>query len=324
MRLILLFGLAACGGPMDTDPADTEDSGPLGSVEVRVATWNVLGLGRPGSASFNAVKAVLARIDADVVGLNEIGEDEASALATLASDLGYSQVLRPPTNPFGPERNAILSRLPASLDAPTSATLSGDRAANDVTRLPVRAVIPLPEVNRELTVVGQHWKSGFDLVDRFRRAVDASRSAQAARGDLVVLMGDVNAEPGDMPEDPPVWKYRPQGLPGEYRLGSDLEAQLAGSGLPNDAFAPGTAAGLVWLPARQVDGREVTRPSSGRRIDWIFVSDEVSAAPSEVYDSTDEGKGGLPKSGEVPARDASELASDHLPVFADLTISEQR
>jgi hypothetical protein len=125
-----------------------------------------------------------------------------------------------------------------------------------------------------------------------------------------------------MPEDPPVWKYAPDGMPSDYRLGQDLRGVLSGDGLPNDAFAPGFNAGLALVMAKQVDGREVTRPTSGRRIDWIFVSEGLEGSPAEVYDSTDEGKGGLPKTGDVPERADSEAASDHLPVFVDLEIRE--
>jgi endonuclease/exonuclease/phosphatase family metal-dependent hydrolase len=149
------------------------------------------------------------------------------------------------------------------------------------------------------------------------------RTAQAASGDgPAIAMGDVNAELDDMPEDPPLWTYAPEGLPSSYRLGTDVRDQLADGGVANDAFAPLIAAGLEPQQLRQIDGRPDTRPSSGRVIDWILVSDElVGSTVGEVYDSTDEGQGeGLPKAGDTPPRPTSAEASDHLPVFVDVVV----
>ena len=44
------------------------------------------------------------------------------------------------------------------------------------------------------------------------------------------------------------------------------------------------------------------------------------AIVGEIYDCTDEGQAsGLPKAGEPPERSACTDASDHLPVFVDVT-----
>jgi len=326
MPLVLLV-VACSPATTPTDPAthDTDTDVPVvQGVVVRVVTWNVQGLGTAGSTEGQAERAVLARIDADVVGLNEIDEDQRSRLDSLAADLGYNTVYYPPSNPFGGLRNAILTRLPVvDIGAPTPAQLSGDAGANDCTRRPVRVTIDVPDAADDLTVVVNHWKSGFDLTDRFRRTLDGIRTAQAAdTGTAAVVMGDVNAELDDMPESPATWSYVPDGLPRAYRVGDDQRDALQAEGLPNSAFAALRSAGLTPIDALQLDGRPSTRPSSDRVIDYILVSETlVEHVDSEIYDSTDEGQAaGLPKAGEAPDRGVSDQASDHLPVFADLTL----
>lgn len=292
---------------------------------MRVVSWNVQGLGRPGSPEYDAQLAVLRRLDADIVGLQEVDEGQDGILLQLAADAGYDTTFVPASNPFGPLRNAVMTRLDlVEVSAPSAGALSGERSANDLTRLPVRLQVYLPGMDQRVTVVVQHWKSGFDLDDEFRRAVDGIRTAQAAdvQGPTIA-MGDVNAELEDMPEDPPVWLYPPDGLPESYRVGTDVQDRLSAGGIPNDAFAPLLDLGLEPQQLRQIDGRPDTRPSSGRVIDWILVSEELAdATVGEVYDSTDEGQGeGLPKAGDAPPRPTSADASDHLPVFVDVTVA---
>lgn len=315
----ILLGACAGTAPVDPDRPDTEVVVDV-DARVRVVTWNIQGLGTADSEEGVAERAILARLDADVVGLNEIDEGESGRLAQLAADVGYDVVFLPSGNPFGDLRNAVLARGDVQVEALTASALSGDRAANDVTRLPLRATLTRSGLE-PLTVVVNHWKSGFDNTDTFRRAVDGTRTAQAADvAGPVVVMGDVNAELEDMPESPAVWSYAPSGLPRTLEVGQDVDSALD-DGLPNDAFAPLLQAGLVPVEAEQLDGRVSTRPSSDRRIDWVLVSsDLIGDAAGEVYDSSDEGRGGLEKAGEAPDRYASETASDHLPVVVDLVV----
>ncbi|MFK7927394.1 MAG: endonuclease/exonuclease/phosphatase family protein [Myxococcota bacterium] len=318
--LIALAALGACtsGGP--TDPAtDTLDTAEPPTV--RVVTWNIQGIGAAGTPEGDAERAVLARINADIVGLNEVGSEEAARVNALAADLGYDTVFVPNDNPFGGLRNAILTRLDGGeLSAVTPAATSADVNANDSTRYPVRLIVQVPGADEPLTVVVNHWKSGFDLTDRFRRTLDGYRTAKAAdQTGTVIAMGDINAELEDMPEDPRVWTSLPDNLPGDYRLGADAREQLRGDGLANDAFARMLAQGLQIVEARQLDGRPDTRPTSGRRIDWILTNGQTLGAG--IYDSTDESQGeGLAKAGSAPDRGASTESSDHLPVFIDLQL----
>jgi hypothetical protein len=135
-----------------------------------------------------------------------------------------------------------------------------------------------------------------------------------------VLMGDVNADSRDGPQTPAVFTAPPAGLPADFVTGADILTLLASGGLPNDPFQPLTNLALM-LDAKQVDGDYATRPASGRRLDYLFASPTIYLQGAQVYDCGDEGKmGSLPLDGEPLPVATCPLASDHLPVFADLVI----
>jgi len=302
---------------------------------LRVATWNIEDVGAPDSLEYAAALNVLGRIGADVVALNEIaGATDATYLESLASDAGYPYLGYAAGAAFGSDRSAILSHYPfvGSVTEHDSASLSGDAAANDITRSILEAVIDLPGYTRDLTVVAAHWKSGTGNDDEFRRVVESYRIAQAiadldSATDAYIVLGDINEEIDSTPRTPNPFSGLPTGLPASFSLGSDLAALLALGALANDPFAsleadPGTATTAAL--ALQLDGLDATRPASGRRLDYILLSDALAAAgvATEVYDSQDEGQpGGLPKAGTALAAAASLDASDHLVVFADITVA---
>ena len=303
-------------------------------TRLRVATWNIEDVGSSGSTEYTAAHAVLARIDADVVCLNEIsGAADVTNLQQLASDAGYSHVAVTSGAPFGSDRNAVLSRYAFVGPAVehTAAALSGDPAANDMTRLFLEVVIDVPGDAVDLTVVTQHWKSGTGNDDEFRRSVESIRIGQALAAlssgvDAYVIAGDVNEESDGVPRTPNPLTSLPSGLPGAFSLGADLAAQLSGAGIPNDPFGPlQLAAGTdaVIVGALQRDGSDATRPSSGRRLDYLLVSEALDGpgVAAEVYDSEDEGLAGtLTLAGSPLAASASLAASDHFPVLVDLTV----
>lgn len=305
-----------------------------GQTTVRVATWNIETVGSPGSVEYDAALEILARVDADVVALNEIASAaDALHFASLASDAGYPHHASTSGAPFGSDRNALLSRHPFASPAVehSAADLSGDPAANDITRRILEAVIDVPGSAGNLTVVSTHWKSGTGNDDEFRRVVESHRVAQAIADldgalDAFVVVGDVNEEADSTPRTPNPFTGLPSGLPGSFSLGADLTSMLTAGHLSNDPFDPieadpGVAAQLA--PALQVDGSDSTRPASGRRLDYVFVSGALweGGVDAEVFDSTDEGlSGGLAKSGSALAASTSLDASDHLLVFVDLTI----
>lgn len=331
MRMLPLLLLTACLdrrlGPEDPTWSPWPSSELAGRVPVRVATWNVEGLGVEGAFDFEATVRVLARLDADVVGLNEVLDEEGEALEALASRLGYDTVIHAANQPFGDTGNAMLARLPlVEATTPDGASLSGDPSANDVTRRPVSARFEVPGTAAVLGVVGQHWKSGFEPVDDFRRAVDGARTAQAASAldaTLRIVMGDVNAEP-DQTYEPATWISLPDGLPPSYDLGSDLAARLGEEGLPASPYALLGEAGLTLVDAAQRDGTLFTRPTSERRIDIVFADDASRAAGlrTEVYDTRDDlpDQPGLADGGDRPELTDVNRASDHLPVLVELRV----
>lgn len=323
-------GSGETGDPASSGTASAASEGSSetageGRRGIRIATWNIQGLGAPGSAEYVAASDVLQRLDADVVGLNEIDAGELENLADLGNRLGYAHVLIPPTNPFGTIRNAILSRLaPDEQIIWTAAELSGDPGANDVTRNPLSMTVRSAS-GTSLTVVVQHWNSGFGDAEEFLRAVDSVRVAQVAarvKGEVVVV-GDINAQLGDA-ETPGVFLEIPESI--SYLgglLGSDIEAQMSGRGLRNDAFsALLDDLGMESLLLTQADGNPATRDASGRRIDYILVTSALYERgwSGEVYDARDDILSKFEYSGEAPPPDATELASDHFPVVADIAI----
>ncbi len=315
------------GGSGDSIPVTPRPAPPDPPPTIRLVTWNVATLGEVGSDPYVAVRDVLARLDADVVGLNELEEVEESRLARLASELDYSVAQIGRDTPFGSLRNGILVRSSRRTRSWTSAALSDDASAEDLTRRPVSTVVDAPW-GGSLGVVVQHCKAGFDDVDEFRRLVDALRTAQAGRSlgvDHVVVLGDFNEDPVERqstPLRPATFRSVPSGVPGSYRLGADLRATLEAEGLVNDPFRLVADLGLAHVPLAQLDGRVESR-DSGRWIDHVFLDGTLRVVASEIYDARDEGRpGGVPKSGEAPVRYVTSTASDHLPVVVDLTISE--
>lgn len=310
--------------PQPTGPTVPGSTGPGPTAQaLRLVTWNLEALGSPDSAQFEAVEAVLARLDADIVGLNELEDGEAVALGTLAERLGYPHVVIGHGG-FGWIYNAVLSRLPpATSHVWASTDLCDDPSANDLTRLPVSVEVELPD-GSVLAVVQQHYKSGYDDSDDFRRTVDAIRTAQvaaAAATDQVVVMGDINAELLEGTGWPSSFRALPTiDMPSSYWLGNDLWTELTDEGLINNAFLPLQALGIEPLDAQQPDGRWGTRDASGRRIDYVFASEPLRAHTIEtvVYDARDDAGVTLPLAGSPPPPQATLDGSDHFPVVAEI------
>jgi hypothetical protein len=228
-------------------------------------------------------------------------------------------------------RNAVISRI-AFAEPPvfhTSAALSGDDWANDITRWIVEASFDLPGADR-LYVFSQHWQSGSGTDEQFRRDVESLRIRRALEGlDLgaasVVVLGDVNHDIDSAPGNP--WIALPGGLVPSFRLGADLAALFPTPGILRQPFINlGVDSDLFVVDAAQLDGDPGTGPigAGGRnRLDYIFLSAPISdlGVASEVYDSEDEGlAGGLVKAGSPLATVTSFDASDHLVVVADVQV----
>jgi endonuclease/exonuclease/phosphatase family metal-dependent hydrolase len=324
-------GATACGDACPADgtagvPGDCELDGTCGDRTLRIATWNVLRIDPVGSEAFDALVAIVTRLDADILCMQEVGEGEESQLQALADAGGYPfGLLTPASGPPGTGiANACMSRI-ATADAAYlwSDWISPDASARDITRPYVRLRILHPGSNRYLSVLSGHLKAGSDEVSRFRRMVDAIRLGQAAAaehdaypGNAVVVLGDFNERPDP---DASTFAALPAGLPDFYTLGSDIALPLQ--------YAPGQPlldAGLTRAEARWRDGTETeTFIPSPSRLDYVYVGDADILA-SEVYeacrDDDADAIDGISKTGAALPCGTSESASDHRPVVVELRL----
>jgi endonuclease/exonuclease/phosphatase family metal-dependent hydrolase len=294
---------------------------------VRIATWNVLDVGEPGSQQYWAAYDVLTRLGADVVAVQEVASNiDATYIVNLAVDLGYPNVTVAPGGPFGADRTAIMADFAMQPGVSwTSAVLSGDPAAMDITRYILEAEVDVTGTGDWLSVIVNHWKSGATNTDEYRRAIESTRISQVVQNiedaaQPYVIVGDVNEDIRDGALTPSYFTALPEGLPASFVTGAGIQARLHGQGLFNNPFAPVTTLATM-LDAQQVDADYATRPASGRRLDYIFASANIAAEGVQVFDCADENLLlGLPLVGDPLAPEVCLTASDHLPVVADLLI----
>lgn len=292
-------------------------------ADLRVVTLNVhQGVGPIREASNQAARQVLARIDADVVALQEVHRDDLvgspNLLQQFASALGYPhlhiagghRVLDQHT------RVAFLSRHPFR----SSTDIAPPEGALDMTRQIPAVQIDLPNVIDDPLLLNVHLKCCGDFDDPFRRAVELRRVArwfeaeQIDANDPVIILGDFNLIAGDR-----TYHSLPPRLPGPFNLGEDLTLPItyspdAPSYFPNLAFST--------LPSRQLNGATFTTGTSA--LDLILASNALTSQPhsSEIYNSAldTNNNQGLPKVGHPLDPGVSAEASDHHAVFADFTL----
>ncbi len=311
------------------------------AVEVRLATFNIgahlvippngdpayfdYGIGDPGLPDHENVRAVLGRIDADVVALQEIHSADVAGtnddLDALAAALGYPHIfVSPSTNTFDTSlRVVFVSRFPFL----TTAAVGSPAGARDVTRLFPTVKVDVPGTTRDPVLVAAHLKSGSAASDLFQRTVEMRRltDSLSARGltsnDNFVIMGDFNLSGNPRPFD----EMPLSGLPASFDLGSDIA-------FPIDYFTDPTAyfsnPAVTRIIPRQLNNSTATFPSSGSTIDLFLVSPIIGARPiqSEIYNSTldTSNTSGLPKSGSPLAAGTSAAASDHFALFGDFEL----
>lgn len=307
---------------------------PLGAqTNLRIASYNVQDLGSIGGSQWNAAVAVLDRVDADIVALQEVNDSEAGVLATFASALGYAHhaVSARPGPLGGPLRTGFLSRFPLiSTTSHTATSLSGDGNANDIGRLIFEAQVQLPNQSQPFAVYSLHYKASSGSTNDFRRLIEITRTRQAVDrflaanpGAPVAICGDFNEDLGDGPFGN-VFNSLPSGLPSSFRLGNDISLPLTYLPFGRLLGANGTLADATQEDSTSID---TTRPASGRRLDYIVHEGPVVNLGDEVYASSrDNGfddpplGNWLPKSGGALSSPVSLDASDHLVVFADLRV----
>ncbi len=327
-------------GDVSTSDATADSTGSTlpptdcGGRAVRVATYNIESVSPSGSAPFEALTDVLLRIDADVVCLQEVQEDELSSLVSLAAAAGYPDVIAADNPPAigGGFRNACLGRAELSLEGSYSAwDLSSDSDANDVGRniLVVRAQLAPPgDAPCYLGMVALHLKSGQDQLDWFRRQIEAERVTQAIDlyraahpDDPMVILGDLN-ENLDDPALGSEFAQIPAGLPESYRVGDDIEFPLVYQ--PFDTLG---AQGFAIADATQEDSVSADETWADLvRLDYVMhagaqlVADEVYNACRDDGEDDPPMGNWLAKAGAPLECSVSDLASDHFPVVADLIL----
>jgi len=315
--LKLVFLLAAFG---------LSESVSAGDIPVRVATFNIENLNTTSGPQFDAAVDSLQRICADVVCVQEIGS--FAVLLALENAAGFSDsVLADTSNAIDANLQAgVLSVYPiVSASTENSISLSGDGSARDLTRNFIVAAIDVPGAAEDVVVISNHWKAGTSDGDEFRRSLESIRAVQASdhfstHSVPYVIAGDMNDDIGDGGDSPFQFVSLPGGLPGSFSLGNDIAFPVI-----NSVFFPLQDAAcnneLSIINALQLDGSDGTRPASGRRLDYLWVSNAATPVASEVYDSVDEGiGGGIAKCGTALPAGTSAQASDHLPVIVDLLV----
>lgn len=110
---------------------DQQEQNAAIETRVRILTWNIWWRFGPWERRRPAIAATLARIDADVIALQEVWSDETTNLsAELAAELGYHHVFASgiEMNGFG-FGNALLSRWP--IRRTESTKLHGQKEAGE-------------------------------------------------------------------------------------------------------------------------------------------------------------------------------------------------
>jgi endonuclease/exonuclease/phosphatase family metal-dependent hydrolase len=272
----LLVLLAGCG------PALGPERPPVRAADVvRVATWNAHDVfdevdrtAPPGDqdtvpppaeveAKLEAVAAVLRRVDADIVLLEEI--EDAQILRRLAARAGYPEArLVEGWDPRGIDV-AALSRLP--VDAYVSHLGEVDAAGRRI--WPRDCVeVHARTAGRPVVVVGSHLSSARSD-DGTRRAVQAARLREIADGvrrarpgALVLAGGDLNDGPQSPALAPLVGDgaWREVASPGVATWGAGADEKR----LDDLLVASADVGAVCW--AGVVDGSDVRRASDHRPV----------------------------------------------------------
>ncbi|MCU0795527.1 MAG: endonuclease/exonuclease/phosphatase family protein [Akkermansiaceae bacterium] len=308
---------------------------PLGAAGLRVVTFNIethrndegwpdYALGDPAGPDFTSVASILARIDADVVALQEVHSGDLtgspkSEVQLLGEALGlpYLHAGSNAGNFDTSLRVVILSRYPFL----STASILSPAGAKEIARHCPAVVVDVPGTTEDPLVISAHLKSGTTTADRFRRAIEMRRLVEflenSAYGveDNFIILGDFNPSSSTT-----TFSALPSGLPTTFSLGSDVALPVTYRPQMLTYFQSKVPA---LLDPRQRDGDDGTY-EFGQTLDLIFVSPALAGRPyaAEVYDSAEDHAigGGLLKPGPMPAVGASALASDHYAVFADFEL----
>ena len=335
---------------LDDDRAMAPFNGTL-----RVATYNILnGVGSPGTASHEAIKANIARVNPDVIGFQETSAvSDFRNLKALLVDLGFLvdrqffategdgfETSAAVNGQFTSDQFVVLaSRFPIKRTVQIGRGFAGRR---EMTRYPLYVEVDLPELERDPVFVVVHLKAGRRQSDQFRKTVEAYRIVEFleeqgldGRVDPMILLGDFNENRESSSFHTSSFQIPPRftddsSLPSSYQLGSDLETDvpvLRYRTFPDKAFQ---GAGFRVLNASHANGTDngtFIDPKQDSPLDYLLVSSAIrgnGTARAEVLNSVlDNAFDGLPKQGTSLAPDTETRASDHRLVFADIPLTPQ-
>jgi len=312
-------------------------------VGFRIATFNIgahlvippdggsvyfdYGIGAPGQLDHDKVRAVLQRINADVVALQEIHTTDVNSgnLNALAAGLGYTHLYAAPTtNAFDTSlRVVFLSKFPFL----TTTAIGSPAGSKEITRLFPAVRVDVPGTSRDPLLISAHLKSGTATSDRFRRAVEMKRltgylTAQGmTASDNFIVLGDFNPSSINT-----TFNSQPSGLPNSFVLGLDITYPVKYS---TNMLAYFSNPLPVKLDPRHLNNSRSTfntTNTTGPVLDLFLVSPAIASRTytTEIYNSTLDisNNVGLPKFGSPPAADTSSVASDHYAVFANLELDQ--
>jgi endonuclease/exonuclease/phosphatase family metal-dependent hydrolase len=176
--------------------------GPLVETTVRIASWNIWATYGPWEARQPAIVETLRRVDADIVGLQEVFEsDTRSQARELAGALGYTEPVFASNLRFADgvrAGNAVMSRWPIARHDVVALPREGAGAHDDEgeERLCVFAEIDGPRGPVQLYCAHLSWRGDHSGPRQAQvRAICELVRANRPRPFPAVLVGDLNSEP---------------------------------------------------------------------------------------------------------------------------------
>jgi endonuclease/exonuclease/phosphatase family metal-dependent hydrolase len=281
------------GMPIDYDAG----YGRLLETRVRIATWNVWGRYGPWEERLPAIVETLRRVDADIVGLQEVWADEQRSQAEeLAAALGYTELVYEANLELAGVRsgNAVLSRWPIGHTEVRRLPREADSAADDEgeERLVVLAEVDGPRGPIQVFCAHLSWRADHSGI-RQAQVAEICRFVRERRPRSfpAVLLGDLNADP-DSDELRTLTGRRTAPVPGV--MFRDVWAAVG-----NDRSTP------TWSNENPFAAASL---DLDRRIDYILVAAPKAAGCGHPLTASvfgDEPIGGM-------------LGSDHFGIVADL------
>jgi endonuclease/exonuclease/phosphatase family metal-dependent hydrolase len=279
----------------------TDADGPYGALldsRLRVLTWNLWWRYGPWEARRPAIAATLARLDADVICLQEVWDDGTVGFAAeLADGLGFHQVYGSRLDLDGVRfGNAVLSRWPITAHEVLPLP-AGDRP--DEQRTCLRADVDGPRGPLQVFSTHLNWRFDQSDVRQYQvhaicRFIGASRP-DGGRSFPPILCGDFNADPDS----------------DEMRLLTGRSATPVPKLVFHDAWdaagqaSSSSATGKTWSNENRYARLDL---EPDRRIDYVLVGWPKAGGAGHVTRCTVEGL--EPVDGVVP--------SDHLALLAEL------